>query len=297
LDFDGNHNSPGIIQIILENLQVSSDAFDVVPQNLDLYTSIFVCLGTYPNNYVLSEEEGQVLADYLNNGGRIYMEGGDTWYYDQQFDPTPVHDMFGLRGEADGSGDLTTVQGLENSIASGMIYNYVGDNSYIDHIVTDGGDPMFENTNPQYLTTVSYDAGSYRTIGSSMEFGGLADGDYTKEELMIHILEFFGINGIWTSVNDRVTEETMNALVFPNPVSEQGVVRFTTKEDSWVGMYLYNMNGQEVGRFLDTHLPAGSHEVRFNRDDISGNFLNAGVYFIRLQLEEKFSILKIIVTD
>ena len=43
----------------------------------------------------LAHAEGQALADYLNAGGMIYMEGGDTWYYD---DPTPVHAMFNING-------------------------------------------------------------------------------------------------------------------------------------------------------------------------------------------------------
>ena len=41
--------------------------------------AVFVCLGVYSNNHILSNAEGQRLADYLNHGGRVYMEGGDTW--------------------------------------------------------------------------------------------------------------------------------------------------------------------------------------------------------------------------
>jgi hypothetical protein len=59
---------------------------------------------------------------------------------------------------------------------------------------------MFMNSNPQYGAGVSYDAGTYRTVGFSFEFGGLTDGAFTRENIMIKILDFFGISGIWNCV-------------------------------------------------------------------------------------------------
>ncbi len=133
---------------------------------------------------MLSSSEGQELADYLNNGGNLYMEGGDTWYYDNQ---TPVHGMFNINGTSDGSSDLGTILGQTGTITEGMSFNYSGDNSWIDHIEPiSPAEMIFENQSPNYGTAVAYDEGSYRTIGASHEFGGLDDGSSpsTKEELM-----------------------------------------------------------------------------------------------------------------
>ncbi len=63
------------------------------------------------------------------------------------------------------------------------------------HLIT----PAFmiiENQSPNYGTGVAYDEGSYRTIGTSHEFGGLDDGTSpsTKEELMEEYLDFLGIS-------------------------------------------------------------------------------------------------------
>ena len=71
--------------------------------------AVFVCLGIYSNNHVLSNGEGQVLKDYLEQGGNIYMEGGDTWYFDPQ---TVLHPMFNIDAVADGSGDLVVITSL-----------------------------------------------------------------------------------------------------------------------------------------------------------------------------------------
>jgi hypothetical protein len=298
LDYDENHNSAQAIEQCLENLQITSDSYDVMPGDLNLYSSIFVCLGVYPNNHILSSAEGEVLADYLMAGGQIYMEGGDTWYYDQQANPTPVHDMFGLEGLSDGTGDLSILMGMAGSIAEGMEYQYTGDNSYIDHIApSQNGVLMFENQSPVYGVTVSNDAGTYRTIGSSMEFGGLADGDYSKDDLMILILEFFGIEGIWTSVYERTDENNFSVSVYPNPVSDHSIIRLTTKKRTRVNMTAYNSSGQAVAEIFDGIVIPGVHEIQWDVKTDDGSFLTAGMYFLRITSDDAVSVQKLLLTN
>ena len=56
--------------------------------------------------------------------------------------------------------------------------------------------PVFLNVTPAYINGVAYDGGTYRTVGTSFEFGGLVDGaaPSTKNELLVEILEFFDMN-------------------------------------------------------------------------------------------------------
>jgi hypothetical protein len=78
-----------------------------------------------------------------------------------------------------------------------MTYAYNGDNSWIDRI--NPVSPAFmilKNQSPVYGTGVAYDAGTYKTIGTSHEFGGLADGTWTKEMLMQEYLSFLGIKKV-----------------------------------------------------------------------------------------------------
>jgi hypothetical protein len=117
------------------------------------------------------------------------MEGGDTWYYNS---PTAVHAMFGILGQGDGSGDLSTIVGMAGTFTEGMSFPYNGDNNYIDRIAPTGGATLIlQNNSPVYGTAVAYDAGTYKTIGASHEFGGLTDGASTKAELMEKYLDFF----------------------------------------------------------------------------------------------------------
>ena len=196
-DAAGNNTSAPVIKSTLEYLGYTVDMtsnLSSVP-NIFQYQSVFVCLVIYSNNYVLQETDAAVLNPFLQAGGKVYMEGGDTWAYDTR---TSLHDYFNILGIADGSGDLTTVSGINGTFTEGMTFNYSGSNSYIDRLGTQNGSiPILENTSVPYSCAVAFDGGTYRTIGTSFEFGGLDEGatPSTKAELMVKILDFFNSGG------------------------------------------------------------------------------------------------------
>lgn len=193
VDLDGNNNSGPAMETAIQANGVTAEYATSFPADLNVYSSIFVCLGIYNDNHVLSSSEGQVLAGYLNSGGMLYMEGGDTWYYDNA---TAVHPMFKINGTDDGDDDLGTVNGQAGTFTENMSFSYSGDNNYIDHIEPiSPAFKIFQNQSPAYGTGIAHEATGYRTIGCSHEFGGLNDGGSpsTKEELMGKYLVFFGI--------------------------------------------------------------------------------------------------------
>ncbi len=189
VDLDGNNNSADKIQDAISALGVSSDLETSIPDNLELYASMFVCLGIYADNHVLTSTEGQKLADFLDGGGMLYMEGGDTWYYDAS---TPVHGMFGINGTSDGIGDLDAILGQNNTITEGMSFLYNGQNAWIDKLeATGNGEVILLNSSPSYATGIMNDAGNYKTIGASHEFGGLLANKYS--EMMQAYIEYLGL--------------------------------------------------------------------------------------------------------
>ena len=231
IDMDENHNSANQMAEALDEIGLPYDEATEIPDDLSFYTSVFLCLGIYSDNHVLTDGEGQQLADFLNDGGSLYMEGGDTWAYDL---PTPVHDLFNIDGVADGSGDMGTILGKAGTFTENMSYNYTGDNNWMDHI--DAVSPafvIFSNQSPAYNCAVAYDAGSYKTIGTSFEFGGLANSDATKKELMEAYLEFFGI--LQTLTADFTANNTTIA------VGES--VQFTNTSTGNPDSFLWNFEG------------------------------------------------------
>ncbi len=203
IDLDENNNSANLILTDIEELGVAAELTTSFPADLNLYSSIFVCLGIYSNNYQLTSAEGNSLAEYLNNGGNLYMEGGDTWYYDDQ---TAAHEMFGINGSSDGSSDLGTINGVAGTFTEGMSFNYTGENNWIDHLeATGSGEVILNNESPAYGCAVANDAGSYNTIGASFEYGGLDE--TSRAVLMEKYLEFFNVLGA----------NTMNCTMSANP--------------------------------------------------------------------------------
>jgi PKD repeat protein len=191
IDLDGNNNSGPAILDAMTNIGLTAEYITTMPEDLAIYSSAFVCLGIYSSNHVLSASDGQKLADFLNLGGRLYMEGGDTWYYDPQ---TPVHEMFSVNAVADGNGDLATINGQTGTFTEDMTFNYTGDNNWIDRISPMGGSELIlQNQSPVYGTAIAYDEGNYKTIASSHEFGGLTGSDTAIEELMEEYLKFFDV--------------------------------------------------------------------------------------------------------
>lgn len=200
IDLDGNTNSGTVMIDAINDIGLSAEYLTAIPNDLNLYSTIFLCLGIYSDNHSLNASEGQAFADYLDNGGSLYMEGGDTWYYDT---PTSVHAMFNINGISDGASDLGTIIGQAGTICDGMSFNYSGDNNWIDVISAEStAVEILKNQSPDYATTIAFDGGDYKTIGSSLEFGGLDDATSpsTKTELMEEYLIFFGvINNVLTA--------------------------------------------------------------------------------------------------
>jgi hypothetical protein len=193
-DPDPTPLSGPVIGQFLDEHGITYQTGSLMPENCSWYRTIFVCLGIYATNHQLTAAEGQALAQFLDNGGRLYMEGGDTWAYDPA---TAVHPYFHIDGLSDGAADAGPIQGASGTFTEGMSFAYQGENSFIDHLAPLGSAfTIFLETTPQYINGVAYDGGGYRTVGTSFELGGLVDGasPSTKDELLEEILEFFGVD-------------------------------------------------------------------------------------------------------
>jgi len=272
VDLDPNYSSGLYMDNCLNNLNVGGDYMTSIPDELEMYGSVFVCLGIYSSNYALTSAQGQKLADYLNGGGNLYMEGGDTWYYDEQ---TAVHPMFGITGVSDGSDDLGTILGIDGAFTEGMVYNYDGENNWIDQLEPNGtAFSIFNNQDPDYVTGVANIGSTYRTIGCSHEFGGMDDDVYTKDYLMYKYLEFFGIDAVWVGVDEiSLTDNMIN--IFPNPVSNVANIHVNIEKTGTLNISVYNSTGQEISRLADDQsVSAGAHNYKFDASTLSG-----GIYY------------------
>lgn len=288
IDLDGNSNSADAMLECCENLGVGVDIVTAVPGDLELYSSVFVCLGIYPENHVLNSTEGQKLADYLGSGGNVYMEGGDTWAFDS---PTAVHPLFSIEGVSDGGADMVHASGQNGTMVSSMEFDYSGDNNYMDHIAPEGqAQTMFKNSTPSYECMIANETDDYKTIGASFEFGGLDDEASTKDELMAIILDYFGIESIWTRTNELNQSIVSGMVLYPNPANDEATVQFEIVENSQVKSGIYALNGQKIVSLAEKHFQPGTHNVRFNTTNIP-----QGVYIFKIYTDNGIFTRKLVV--
>jgi len=191
---------------------------DITTVDLSQFQALFVVLGVYPNNHVVDvgSAEAAAIENYLSSGGKVFMESAEAWYYDPTIGGHDFGPSFGLDGAADGSGDLTTVLGVNGTITQGMNFTYTGQNNYIDRIIPVGnGVTIHTNQSPVYNCGVSrLNSGTgARTIGTAYEFGGLNDNSassFTKANLMAQYLQHLGLGGPSQpslSINDATVTE------------------------------------------------------------------------------------------
>jgi hypothetical protein len=195
IDLDRNQNSASEIQNAIEANGFRTEYTTSIPSeiNSQIFPVTFVCLGVFPYNHVLSTGEGEVLENYLNKSGCLYMEGSDTWAYDTH---TSVHPYFGIKSVSDGLADTAYVTGISGTFNQGFSFGYEGDNKYMDRInVADGVTDAYviwENQTPAYYNGVARDAIYYRTIGVSFEFGGIPL--HLQNEIIRKYLNFLTTN-------------------------------------------------------------------------------------------------------
>jgi hypothetical protein len=256
---------------------------------LESYAAVFVSVGIFADNYTITNGsiEATALVNYLNAGGRMYLEGGDVWYYDPLYmNGYNFGPLFGITATADGTGDLISVQGQAGTFTIGMSFGYAGENSYIDHISQTGsGFLIFRNvSNPVYDCGVANDAGTYRTVGCSFEFGGLADGSppSTKAVLADSIMRFFGLG---LAVEEEKPGEKKDVPTtyllsqnYPNPFASHTTFSYAIPTTGKVALRLYDATGRVVRTLAKGMKPAGYHTVTLDAET-----LLPGIYFIKLE--------------
>jgi hypothetical protein len=259
-----------------------------------MYEAVLVCVGIYPNNYIIGNSSGEAaaLVDFLQNqGGRMYLEGGDVWYYD----PPTGYDfgpLFGINATADGSADMGPVVGQSGTFTVGMNFAYGGENSWMDHISPTGtGFLVFVDGNNAYDCGVANDAGTYRTVGTSFELGLLTDGSgvSTRAALLDSIMKFFGIvlnPGVGEGGMAGLPVRTMMSAMYPNPASRHLVISYQVAQATVVDVKVFDAAGRLVRSVASGVHEPGFYAVQWDGADTKGRAVPAGVYFVQMNTSD-----------
>ncbi|MEO0228047.1 MAG: C25 family cysteine peptidase [candidate division WOR-3 bacterium] len=300
--------SPGQnMHSILTSLGYIGDYGTTLTGDLTLYQSVFVCLGVWPNNYIIyngTTEATQLYNYLLFQNGKVYLEGGDVWYYDPMIGGYNFCSLFGINATADGIDDMGPVAGQWGTFTAGMVFNYSGENNLMDHISPSGGGAflIFRDQDNNYDCGVAnYGFGNSRTVGTSFELGLLTDGSGVSRRaiLLDSIMHFFGcIQQVGIEENEQaLTFGQLGISLMPNPSRNRLTIKFeipnskseinsnlATRYSLLATLHIYDATGRVV-RQWDHETIRQSDQIIWDGTDNFGRRLPAGIYFIQLQTE------------
>ncbi len=252
IDMDPNFHSGPVIYAWLNELDVLAEYDYTLPGKTENFQSIFLCLGYHNSNHVLTLGEGTRLAEYLDDGGRLYMEGRKTWYEDPG---TPIQPKFSIN-TLQTVGIYDTINGVDGSFTQGFSL----ENNAVTPFSFYGMEPagtafsILKDNSTLQSCAIAYDEGAYRTIGAIFELGTLAgiEPEDTRE-LLVKYLEFFGVDVEPVGIGDdktvrREDGKTGELEVWPNPAGEQLAVG---GRRSAVGFSIYDLSGRKLMEFED----------------------------------------------
>ncbi|MCB2221347.1 MAG: T9SS type A sorting domain-containing protein [Bacteroidetes bacterium] len=283
LDLDPMHYSGPEIQATFDDMEIYAEYTTTFPEDLGLYKNVFVSLGLHFTNYELTEEEGQLLKEYLLDGGNLYMEGRVTWADDPQ---TPVHSMFNIDVVNYTMFLIQEVNGTTGSFASNLSFGYDGNNPVNDYSIEPVAPAfgLFTTQDIEHGAMVAFNEGTYRTIGSTIEFGKLVDGESpsTKAELMQLFLDWF--EGTLTGVdeNNAVQNNTGLTACSPNPFTDATVLEVNLHESVFISLKVYNLQGQAIKTLFEGEMQKGTNQIPWDGANLQGEPCDAGIYIVKL---------------
>ncbi len=281
------------IDSILKALNYDGDYGTTVPSHLNLYQALFVCLGVYSNRHVITQgsAEAIMIADYLNSGGRVYLEGSSAWFIDPQyFNGHNFGPLFGINGTSWSLANLGPLAGQDGTFTNGMYFEYGGENWYMDNIQPTGnGYAVFRDQDDNYYCAVAHDAGIYRTVGTDFELGLLNDATppSTRAALLDSIMRFFGSTPGVTEHKKPNLQAYTYLSVYPNPGHKSVNIAFGLAPSVMhASLKIFDATGRLVkDLLLPTPYSLLPTSINWSGTDRFDRPVSAGIYFVQLNAD------------
>ena len=181
--------------------------------------------------------------------------------------------------EGDGTGQASHVTAGEIRIANeGLSNNWLSLSSNSGSLLPNYTDNL----------TVYFDAGA------------LESGDYSCDLLVRDLYNNITVVPvllhvdfpIWIQEEDSEDQEYLNA--YPNPFSDQTVIRYRLDESSSVTLDLFDLHGKLINRLVNESQHDGDYQVTWNGTDQQGIHIPAGIYTLKLTSLGRTRIAKLV---
>lgn len=159
---------------------------------------------------------------------------------------------------------------------------------------------------------------SNNTVGQEFKFG-IGGGDNESGYGLNHIeniddsqssssihSQWGSINPVFYSLWDYDNEEPTSSITleepvaeefkleqnYPNPFNPTTNIRFSVQDAQKVTLTIYNMVGQRVQEVVYNNASAGVYNYTWNALDLKGQQVSTGVYFYKINVDNKFTDMK-----
>lgn len=236
---------------------------------------------------VFTEDEVDMLENYLDGGGRLFINGQDIGA--DIFEPSGqsqfAQDFFNnyllSRYWADFGGSLLLTGYDGDPITDGLVF-ILDPNLYPrspDKISPFNSDasPIFKFGSGPDIAAVKAITTDFRVVYLAFGFE-LIDDSEIRDTLMARAVTWLKEGIIIQNVEDEIAANTFSlGQNYPNPFNPSTVISYTLPREEDVSLKIYDLMGREVANLVDGKQGAGSYNVEF---DASG--LASGMYIYKL---------------
>jgi PKD repeat protein/predicted small secreted protein len=291
---------------------LQSEGFDVVyssapslPSSLQGYDAAFLSYGNYgSNNTVLEDVDASVIIDYLQSGGKVYLEGGDALGYDQSSNTTLLN-LFGLASASDGSSGnhpVTDLQGQTGALTEDM--HFTGstqpNTSWIDlYTPNSNGVLAFVQTGVGNVGVQGTGTYNQKTFCFSYALGYLTDGTSptTKADLINQILEYFDVQipVEFTSLTADVVKDAIQLKwTTATETNNRGFEVQRSQKSDWKSVGFVAGFGTTTEpksySFIDKNVNEGTYSYRLKQIDFDGAYEYSSIVEVEISTPAKFAL-------
>jgi hypothetical protein len=273
---------------------------DALYPSIDLTNFTLICWSSGNALPVFTQDEVNALQPFLNNGGRLLINGQDIG-----------QDIF------DAGGQSQFAQSFYNNY---LHANYVDDVGLTFFFRGIDGDPIslsnqfsvslntLYTRSPDQFTPYDASATSLFTFGTYPQYNSLRADDGTNRVV------YFGFGLEQVSVDtsrDGLVERAINWLMdgvvlgtpnegvtatsfkldqnFPNPFNPSTTISYNIPTESQVSLIVYDIMGKEVSKLVNGRQAAGNYNIEFDASSMA-----SGTYFYKLTAGEFISVKKMV---
>jgi immune inhibitor A len=275
------------------------------PTTLNNYPMVLWYTGNVRTNLysgsdtLLNPAEITQLQSFLDSGGGLFLTGQQIARYLDSINPAFLNNY--LHVDYSGPAQDFFAQGIDGDPITDSLRFVVGgsggagnqDASARDLLTPrDSAVAIFtEDTSGTAISDIRY-AGAYKVVFLGWGVEGIGDnmsfppwGGMPKTLLIERVTNWLLATPTAVGDDDFLLPQTFALHQnYPNPFNPSTLIKFNIGSSaSHVTLTVFNILGRHVRTLLDSDLPGGTHEVRWDGHDERGVEVGSGVYFYRLE--------------